>query len=212
MSSTPSGRESLRFFGKISASVSHEIKNVFAVINEAAGLIEDFTIMADKGMPIDPERLKRAAKSIQGQVRRGDGIIKNINAFSHSTDEDAHEVDLVEILDLIMALGTRMADMKQMGLEKGQCEPATALVSPFDLMRLLHTAIAAILDTMSQGDVLIVAVRPSAEGATFTLSVSGQRVALTPDEELSTLAKQMTAAVVNNENDGILELRLGRCV
>ena len=58
-STTLSGRESLQFFGKISASVSHEIKNVFAVINEAAGLLEDFTIMVDKGMPI--EQIGRAS-------------------------------------------------------------------------------------------------------------------------------------------------------
>jgi hypothetical protein len=35
------GRQGLQFFGKISASVSHEIKNVLAVIGENAGLLED---------------------------------------------------------------------------------------------------------------------------------------------------------------------------
>ena len=207
-STTLSGRASLKFFGKISASVSHEIKNVFAVINEAAGLLEDFTIMVDKGMPIEPERLKRVAKSIQGQVRRGDGIVKNINAFAHCTDEDAREIDLLETLGLIVALSIRMADMKQMGLEMGQCEPVTAFVSSFDLMRLLHTAIAATLDTMSQGDVLTVAVKPTADGAIFTLSVSGQVIVLTPDEAFSSLAEQVNAMVVNNKNTGILELHL----
>lgn len=207
-STTPSGRASVQFFGKISASVSHEIKNVFAVINEAAGLLEDFTIMVDKGMPIEPERLKRVAKSIQGQVRRGDGIVKNINAFAHCTDEDAREVDLPETLGLIVALSTRMADMKQMGLEMGQCEPVTAFVSSFDLMRLLHAAIEVTLSTLSQGDVLTVAVKPMADGAIFTLSVPGQKIALMADGKFSTLAKQLHVAVVNNENIGILELHL----
>ena len=39
----------LQFFGRMSASISHEIKNVLAIINENAGLLEDFSLMADRG-------------------------------------------------------------------------------------------------------------------------------------------------------------------
>ena len=35
--------EGLRFFGKVNASISHEIRNALAVINENAGLIKDLT-------------------------------------------------------------------------------------------------------------------------------------------------------------------------
>jgi len=45
--------DSLRFFGKIVASISHEIKNVMAIINEKAGLIKDLTLMAEKGVESD---------------------------------------------------------------------------------------------------------------------------------------------------------------
>jgi len=207
-STTSDEQKSLQFFGKISASVSHEIKNVFAVINEAAGLIEDFTLMAAKGMEIDPERLKKAANSIQGQVQRGDSIVKNINAFAHYTEEAVHEVDLLEILGLTVALSTRMADMKQVTLKIGQCEPATARISPFDLMRLLHTAITAGLNIMAQGQVLILAVKPTKRGAMFTLDASGQSIDLTTDKDFSNLAEQMNIIIANNKNDGILELHL----
>ncbi|MBI9078876.1 MAG: HAMP domain-containing histidine kinase [Pseudodesulfovibrio sp.] len=205
---TSNSRDDLQFFGKINASASHEIKNVFAVINEAAGLVEDLTLMSEKGMPIEPERLKRVAKSIQGQIRRGDDIIKNMNAFAHSMDEGAKEVNLEETLGLTVALSTRMADMKQIGLEQGKCEPATALVCPFDLMRLLHGVIAAALDTMTQGSVLTVAARPSTDGATFTISSSGQVITLENDTAFAELAKQMNATITNNEKDGVLELFL----
>jgi hypothetical protein len=50
----PIAETGLQFYGKITASVSHEIKNVLAIINENAGLLEDFTFMADRGKPIDP--------------------------------------------------------------------------------------------------------------------------------------------------------------
>ena len=32
----------LQFFGKMTASISHEIKNVMAIINESAGLLDDY--------------------------------------------------------------------------------------------------------------------------------------------------------------------------
>ncbi len=205
---TFNNREGLHFFGKVSASVSHEIKNVFAVINEGAGLIEDFTLMVQKGMPLEPDRLKRVAKSIQGQIQRGDGIIKNMNAFAHSTDQDVCDVELVEILSLAVALARRMADMQQVGLEMGQSEPTTLRTSPFELMRLLHGAIEVSLGSMSKGNVLSLKVQPEEGGAMFTLAASGQTFAWVPDGGLMDLAQQMNATVSSNPDNGNLELRL----
>lgn len=56
----------IQFFGKMSASISHEIKNVLAVINENAGLLEDICFMADRGKPIDTPRLKKNSGRCQG--------------------------------------------------------------------------------------------------------------------------------------------------
>ncbi|WP_316901404.1 sensor histidine kinase [Pseudodesulfovibrio indicus] len=203
-------RAGLRFFGRVSASVSHEIKNVFAVINEAAGLIEDFTLMAERGMPLQPERLKSAANSIQGQIRRGDAIIKNMNAFAHSTDEDVREVNLVEGLTLAVALSTRFADMRQVKLTMGECEPVSMVVSPFDLTRLLHSSIAAALDRLEAGDTLVIGVRPEGGGASFSLSSPGKDGPLRDDESFADLARAMNASVSVNEKTGTSELLLER--
>ena len=58
----------LQFFGRIAASVAHEIKNVLAIVNENAGLLEDFTVMADRGKPIDPARLKTMAATVKSRL------------------------------------------------------------------------------------------------------------------------------------------------
>ncbi|MBG0789725.1 MAG: HAMP domain-containing histidine kinase [Desulfovibrionaceae bacterium] len=206
--SEAASREGLQFFGRVSASVSHEIKNVFAVINEAAGLIGDLTTMAERGMPIKPERLKRASDAIQGQIRRGDAIVKNMNAFAHSTDEDVREVNLGEILQLTLALTTRLADMKQIRLIAGHCEPVSLKANPFDLMRLLHSSIAAALDSLSAGDSLVVGVEPAGHGASFSLSAPGKDAPLANDEAFSALARSMGAAVSVDEASGTSLLRL----
>ncbi|WP_207262573.1 HAMP domain-containing histidine kinase [Desulfovibrio sp. Huiquan2017] len=201
-------REGLRFFGRISASVSHEIKNVFAVINEAAGLIEDLTLMAGRGMPLQPERLKSAANSIQGQVKRGDAIVRNMNAFAHSTDEDVREVNLIEALKLAVDLTSRFADMRRIKLTVGESESVSMAACPFDLTRLLHSSMAAAFDSMQPGDTLVITVSPADGGASFSLSVPGKDAPLKNDEPFADLARAMGARVETDEKTGISRLLL----
>lgn len=208
MSQSSTSLESLQFFGRVSASVSHEIKNVFAVINESAGLIEDFTLMAERGMPLQPERLKKAANSIQGQIQRGDTIIKNMNAFAHSIDEETREVDLVEVLTLTIALSTRMADMQQIRLTMGDCEPVVLSANPFGLIRLLHSSLAAVLPAVESGETLRVGVKPDSGGACFSLVVSGKAAPRLDGAPLASMAGAMGLSATISENNGVSELRI----
>jgi signal transduction histidine kinase len=128
----------LKFFGKISASISHEIKNVMAIINENAGLLEDFTFMADRGKPIDPERLKLMAATVQKQIGRADHILKSMSHLAHSTDETFTDVDLNQILELVIALTDRFAAMQQVKVDlQLPTNPTTITTAPFYLINLL---------------------------------------------------------------------------
>ncbi len=128
----------LQFFGKMTASASHEIKNVLAIINENAGLLEDFTFMADRGKPIDPERLKAMADAVKKQIRRADDIIKNMNRLAHSTDDLESTIDLNETIELIIALTARFAAMKSVQVDLRLPENSAKLqTAPFLLMNLL---------------------------------------------------------------------------
>ena len=128
----------LKFFSKISASISHEIKNVLAIINENAGLLEDFTFMADKGKPIDPARLKLMAATVQKQIGRADTILKNMSRFAQSIDETAADVDLNQILELVIALTDRFAAMQQVKVDlQLPSNSPTITTAPFYLINLL---------------------------------------------------------------------------
>jgi hypothetical protein len=106
----------LHCFGAISASISHELKNALAIINENAGLLEDLSLMAGKGMPLDPARLKNLAASIGKQIHRADGIIRNMNRFAHCVDETVSSIDLADALSLTVAVSSRLAAMKGISL------------------------------------------------------------------------------------------------
>jgi signal transduction histidine kinase len=128
----------LQFFGRMSASISHEIKNVLAIINENAGLLEDFSLMADRGMPIDPGRLKTMAEKVKLQISRADEIIKNMNRLAHSIDETITTVDLNQTIELVIALTARIAAMRGVKVDlQLPGSPLTIPTAPFFLMNLL---------------------------------------------------------------------------
>jgi C4-dicarboxylate-specific signal transduction histidine kinase len=128
----------LQFFGKISASISHEMKNVLAIINENAGLLEDLTLMADRGQPIDPARLIKMAAAVKKQIVRADEILKNMNRFAHSIDKTLAEVDLNQSIELFMALTDRFIARRGVKVDlQLPANPVAFQTAPFFLMNLL---------------------------------------------------------------------------
>ena len=128
----------LQFFGSISASISHELKNVLAIVNENAGLLEDFTLMADRGKPIDPARLKIMAAAVKRQVGRADEILKNMNQFAHSIDKTTLTIDLDQMFELFIALTARFAAMRGVRVDlQLPASPLTIPTAPYYLMNLL---------------------------------------------------------------------------
>ncbi|MEX1326855.1 MAG: hypothetical protein AB1Z29_08635 [Desulfobacterales bacterium] len=128
----------LQFFGRMSASISHEIKNVLAIVSENAGLLADYSIMAEEGMPLDPVRLKKMASTMMRQVSRADEITKNMNRLAHSIDDTIADVELKEIIELFMALTDRLTAMRKITVEpKLSGTPVKIKTAPFFLINLL---------------------------------------------------------------------------
>ena len=142
----------LRFFGKMTASVSHEIKNVMAIINESAGLLEDYSLMAEKGMPIDPERLKVVSHRVATQIRRANGITTNLNSLAHSVDEFQKSVGIREILELAVGLTGRFADMRSVILDfQPPPDFPNVITSPFHLLNLIWRVLDFAMDASGPG-------------------------------------------------------------
>ena len=160
------GETGLQFFGKMTASISHEIKNVLAIINENAGLLEDFARMAEGGIAIDPERLERLSQAVMKQIRRADTIVKNMNRFAHSTDESLKSVDLNEILELAVVLSNRLASMRSVTLKpKPQESPVKIRTSPFFLMNLIWLCLDFAMDRVGDGKIVELATQKTETGA-----------------------------------------------
>ena len=128
----------LQFFGRMSASVTHEIKNVLAIINENAGLLEDIVLMAEKGLDVSPERLQRLARTVGAQVGRADTVVKMMNHFSHSIDHFVEPVDLTQVAEDVCGLFDRLLQMRGITLETiAPPAPVVVTASRFYLQNLL---------------------------------------------------------------------------
>ncbi|MEE4358412.1 MAG: hypothetical protein V2I97_18215 [Desulfococcaceae bacterium] len=145
------GNTGLQFFGKISASLSHELKNALAVINENAGLLTDLVHMSEKGHPLDPGRIKGVGSKVMEKVKHADSIIKNMNAFAHSVDIPVSETDIGETLTLLLALTRRITSNR--GIRVYLDSPASPLcvhTSAYGLLHLCWDCIESFMDWVGE--------------------------------------------------------------
>lgn len=160
------GEQGLQFFGKMSATISHEINNSLAIINENAGLLQDFVLMADKGMPLDLERLNSLAGKVIQQVRRAEGIVKNMNRFAHSVDESVKSVNLSDVVELMATLSGRLASMRGVTVEpKPAAVPVTITTNPFFLENLIWLCLNFAMDAAGAGNTIDIITVKTENGA-----------------------------------------------
>ncbi|HSO08758.1 MAG TPA: hypothetical protein VLR45_02120 [Desulfoprunum sp.] len=166
------GGSGLQFFGKVSASISHELKNVLAIINENAGLLEDLTFAARRGSPIDPDRLDRTVQNFTKQIHRADEILKNMNRFAHSVDQFECQVDLHDLVVLVANLAARKAAMGRISLETtAPAQPIHLTCNPFLLENLVWLCLELAIAATGSGRTLT--LTPEKTASAIRLQIAG---------------------------------------
>ena len=174
MSSMPerSSRQELRYFGAVTASVSHELKNVLAILNEHAGLLQDFTAMAEQGQPLDVERIRRLSATMLAQIGRGGAIVKRMNRFAHSADQERATVELGGLAALVVELFGRSAATRGVTVAvRGAQQALLIRTRPF----ALETLLGSLLDRLTAAlpGIGTLAIELQSGGATAQISVPG---------------------------------------
>ncbi len=159
------GMTGLLFFGSMSSSNFHEIKNALAIINENAGLLDDIAHSTGEDISIDPERLKNVAAKITKQVKRADGIIKNINRFSHSVDKPEERIDLGETVAFVTKLSEKLAAIRGITVKTVPltCE-LNITTSPFFLENLVWICLDFAMSCAGEGKTVELVTEKSGEG------------------------------------------------
>lgn len=174
----------LQFFGKLSAAVSHDLKNVLAIINEKAGLLEDFCHMARHGMAIDIDRIDAVTAQVKGQVARADEIIRCFNRFAHSTDEPVAPTDLGASLTTLIQLAQRpLASLGVTVAVQLSDDPVMITTSPLVAQGLIWAGIQWAAHHGDKKEMTIAAERCD-QGARVLIRPAGKLPDAGVDEEL----------------------------
>lgn len=132
----------LEFFGKITASISHELNNVVSIIDQVGGLLEDYVAMMKSGYTPNVDQLEKVSQKIQMQTGRGVDIIRNLNKFAHSVDDPLKEFDLNDVLSNLCTICQRLAGLKRVTLKEDFAETELMVTNnPFLVQEIIFLAL-----------------------------------------------------------------------
>jgi CheY-like chemotaxis protein len=178
--------QGLKFFGLVTAGVTHEIKNCLALINEYNGLLGDLVLAHEKGRPLNLERIKSLVGEVKGQVAAGGRVLGSLNRFAHSVDDYWQETELCSMLEIFAHLGTRRAAQVKASLDMQLPEnPLTLHTSPFLLLQAMHQGLDALLGQAPTGARLLLAGKEAESGIGLTLALEGEATWQAPPQIIS---------------------------
>ncbi len=144
--------DGLKFFGKVNASISHELKNILAIISETAGFLNDLTQLSKQGKPLDIELLENCSNSISEEIERGFETIRSMNKFSHSVDEPVKETDMAESLALAAKLTKFLSIARPVDITQPS-DRVTIATFPFLVLKLLYNTLCFLYDLTEEGGI-----------------------------------------------------------
>jgi len=183
--------DSLAFFGAITASVSHELNNVLAIMDQTTGLLEDRLSGEQEEIEIPAEKLEKIVLSLQKQAVRGLGIIKRLNRFAHSADYERQKFNVAETLQNLIQLIERLTTIKGVELEAMLPDEVIEVESnPFYLQQAVFTAFKIIMANAEKGDTLKIGLSGGDEENEIRINGPGASSAIT-DSDASKLKNIM---------------------
>jgi hypothetical protein len=198
-----SDRICVQVFAKISAAISHEIKNTLSIINENAGLLDDYAQMAEQtgGLPID--RVLAITSTIAKQVDRSNMIMKNLNRYAHSGDTRLAHANLKDTLTLVTALASRQAAMKEISVTV-DCLPDIAFFTHLmPLECLIYLTMLSLYEDCEAGNTLTLHGIEDQGNITVSFTIMEEKViqpGTYPDDDQQLLAKLVSASYRHEKN------------
>ncbi len=143
------------FFGKITAGITHELKNVLAIIRESSGLMGDIISISPEAVVKHQEKIQNSIVRIKEQIERGVNLTDRLNRFAHSTDETLAKIDLQETIEQLVTLAQRFARLKHVVLKtvppNQEDPPVTLVTRQVQLLMALFASLECCFTVLSTG-------------------------------------------------------------
>ncbi|MBU2498950.1 MAG: hypothetical protein KKE57_08625 [Proteobacteria bacterium] len=200
--------EGLAFFGITNRLISHELKNILAIISETLGLIDELIKSSQTGLDLKPGQLSSLSESVIEEIERANSIIRNMNTFAHSVDEFMGEVDISRILSLMIGICRLNSASKNTKLRLVDNGPCVIYTSPLFLQKLLYQVINFSLPFVSPQHEIKVSFDSDDHGARIIFSGISCNNIKELNEKEAWLAKMLSAKVFLDATAGELSIAL----
>lgn len=166
------------FSGKVTASVTHELQNVLAIIKENAGLMEDILHMNRKSLSSSEDRLQKCIESIKKQTYRGVGLTSGLNQFAHTADHTLTQINLYDTVKKLIFLIQRIINQKGIDLLLLDCDQSPSIMTdPLFFQNLLFLCIECLAEASGPKTVIQVSILiPSSHHAGIKFECNTQDV------------------------------------
>jgi len=128
--------------GRMTAGMTHELKNVLAIIKECSGLLHDILALSKGDSVPRREQIEKMASRIDAQVARGNEHLASLNWLGHSVSDRSAAVGINELSCEVVKLMQRFARLKQVELAVQQSDSDVTLHT--DLPQLLVLLVACL--------------------------------------------------------------------
>lgn len=188
--------EDLVFMGKVNASISHELKNIMAIISETSGLLSDLVEMAGGGEKIELKTIQDCCKDIDEEIHRGFATIKQMNRFAHSVDQPVETVDLGGLLELIVGLAGFLSFACSVRLDQEAQTGVQIQTSPFRLQNLIYQTLVFAFQSAGTKGMIDLSVHAAESGGAI-IAISGFETKT--EHEFPSESLQKVAAAIDAE-------------
>jgi hypothetical protein len=207
-------KEILQYFETMIPSHSHEAKNVLAVINENAGLMEDYILMAQKGKSLNLERLGSLTATIRKQVVRLNGLVTNVRQAAEGIDNNTQEICLVNHARQVSELLSKKAAIRSIRfIVCAREEPILIHARPVLLLHMLWVCLDYAMSASKQGSQIGLTLEKRTEDVVVLISgIDGLESAtittIMPDEQRNAVLSALNAELKIDENDKTVMLQI----
>lgn len=168
--------------GRMTAGMTHELKNVLAIIKECSGLLQDILGLSRGDSVPKREQIEKIATRIEAQVARGNEHLASLNWLAHSVSDRSTSVGINRLASEIAKLMQRLARLKQVELAVQRSDPEVTLRTDLpQLLVLLVTCLEYCLDRESPKGRVVLRAGETGEGASFAIAAESVAGPETPE-------------------------------
>jgi hypothetical protein len=182
-----SDSERAEFLIGATANLTHELRNVLAIVKETAGLVDD--IMASgQSNSLNHDKLRTLVGRIESQTDRGAELASVLQQLTHACEDPDLPMDLSQIAMHVTVMCNRSAKKKRQSIRVRSPDGEVHVAGDQLIVYMaIHTAVTCCLELLPESAVLDLHIGPPLDRVPMDMlgSVEGVAVPIDPTQELT---------------------------